>query len=293
MDIVGIEAFLAIVQTKNLTKAAELLHLSQSAISYRLQTLEKDMGAKLIERRKGIHTISLTPFGESFAAVAERWRLVNRELEVLRAKGPQTSLSIGAADSLNVYVLPPLYRMIRKQYSSMRLQIVTQHTDESYKSLERREVDMAFVKAEKVMPNMIVEPFYVDEMVLVRLASEEGEGLPETMSPAELDSHDQIYFNWGPSYQLWHERWWDMDSPAFVQVDAAALIFSLMQDYRQWAIVPKSIANSFVQGNIYSIQRLSDPPPPRVSYKLIPKHLDAAKQEAVNAVTEMIKLLFR
>ena len=62
----GIEAFLAIVKTENLTKAAEALHLSQATISYRLKTLEQDMGGLLVERNKGESKISLTPKGENF-----------------------------------------------------------------------------------------------------------------------------------------------------------------------------------------------------------------------------------
>lgn len=69
----GIEAFLAIVQTGSISKAAELLHLSQATVSYRLKTLEKEMGGLLVERRKGAAQIRLTPKGEDFFSIAERW----------------------------------------------------------------------------------------------------------------------------------------------------------------------------------------------------------------------------
>ena len=49
----GIEAFLAIVRTESINKAAESLHLSQATVSYRLKTLEQEMGGLLVERRKG------------------------------------------------------------------------------------------------------------------------------------------------------------------------------------------------------------------------------------------------
>jgi DNA-binding transcriptional LysR family regulator len=291
MDFLGIEAFLAIVQTQNLTKAAELLHLSQSTVSYRLQVLERDMGAMLIVRHKGVQTITLTPFGESFVALAERWRMLNRELQFLQARGPQLSIVIGAADSLNVYVLPPLYQAINKQYPDLRLQIRTQHTLESYESMERREIDLAFVKLERVVPNINVEPFYVDEMVLVRLKTEER--MAETLiSPAELDCRYQIYFNWGPSYQMWHDHWWEANSSSILQIDAAALIFSLMCDSRQWAIVPKSIAASLAKSDKFVIQHLTAPPPPRVCYKLVPKHLDPVKVSTITRINKLVELLY-
>ncbi|MBU2699945.1 DNA-binding transcriptional LysR family regulator [Sporomusaceae bacterium BoRhaA] len=291
MEFLGIEAFLAIVQTQSLTKAAEMLHLSQSTVSYRLKILERDVGAKLIDRKKGMPTIQLTTFGKSFVALAERWSMLNRELEILHARGSQINLNIGAADSLNIYVLPPLYQMIIQQCPAVRLQIRTQHTMESYESIERREMDLAFVKLEKAVPNMIIEPFYVDEMVLVRLASEENT-CAKVISPLELDYRHELYFNWGPAYQVWHERWWDTYSYSRLQVDAAALIFSLMLDVRQWAIVPRSIANAFVKPRKFVVQQLSTPAPPRVCYKLMQKHQDPVKVRLLEEINHFIKLIY-
>lgn len=291
MDVTGMDAFLAIVQTRSLTKAAELLHLSQSTVSYRLQVLEREMGATLIERKKGIQTINLTPFGESFAVLAQRWSILKREVEILQSRGPQTCLTIGAADSLNVYVLPPLYRMLSQQCPSIRLNIRTQHTVESYESIERREIDVAFVKAEKVVGNMVVEPFYVDEMVLVRLRAE-NRNPADIISPLELDCRDQLYFSWGPSYQMWHDRWWDAFSPSSLQIDAAALIFSLMWTPQQWAIVPKSIATALAQKDKFVVQCLTDPPPPRVCFQVMPKHADSVKESALHTLNQFVHLIY-
>lgn len=291
MDLLGVEAFLAIVQTGSLTKAAELLHLSQSTVSYRLKVLERDMGTMLIERGKGIQTITLTPFGESFVALAERWSMLKREVEILQSTGPQISLTIGAADSLNVYVLPPLYRALAQEYPAVRLRILTQHTMESYESMERREIDVAFVKMERVVPNIAVEPFYVDEMVLVRLATA-GRIATNVVSPLELDCRHELYFNWGPSYQMWHDRWWDEYIPHGLQIDAAALIFSLMWDTRQWAIVPRSIATSFVKSDHCLVQRLTNPPPPRVCYKLMSKRPEPVKAPYLDMLSRLLQEIY-
>ncbi|WP_245625044.1 LysR family transcriptional regulator [Paenibacillus stellifer] len=108
----GIEAFLAIVRTESISKAAELLHLSQATVSYRLKTLEKEMGSLLVERRKGAPKISLTPKGENFFSIAERWEALWRETQILQASGSQLSLAISAAESISHFVLPPVYRIL-------------------------------------------------------------------------------------------------------------------------------------------------------------------------------------
>ena len=47
-----VETFVELSKTLNLTKTAENLYLTQSAVSYRLKVLEEDLGVILIEREK-------------------------------------------------------------------------------------------------------------------------------------------------------------------------------------------------------------------------------------------------
>jgi DNA-binding transcriptional LysR family regulator len=54
MNIDDIQAFLAVVSNQSLTKAAEILHLSQSSVSHRLKNLEQELDLILIERGKGL-----------------------------------------------------------------------------------------------------------------------------------------------------------------------------------------------------------------------------------------------
>lgn len=70
----GIEVFLAIVRTRNISRAAEQLNLSQSTVSKRLKVLEQEINAILFERGKGNKVLSLTLAGEEFIDLAERWQ---------------------------------------------------------------------------------------------------------------------------------------------------------------------------------------------------------------------------
>ncbi|TCL37657.1 DNA-binding transcriptional LysR family regulator [Anaerospora hongkongensis] len=287
----GIEAFLAIVQTQNLNKAAELLHLTQATVSYRLKTLEADMGAVLVERGKGIQRVTLTPFGESFVAIAERWDALKRDTEKLQASGPQLSLAVGGSNSLNTYVLPPLYRALMRHSPAIRLTFRTQHSVELWNALERREVDVAFVKMERSVPNISVEPFFLDESVLIRRAVPENDAL-RTIHPTELSTENEIYWNWGPSFQLWHDRWWDPLRSSHAVVDVAGLIFSLMEDDKQWSVVPKSVADSFVRSGQFTIQPLLDLPPARICYKLTHKYPKPSTVRGLECLEQYINLIF-
>lgn len=291
LNYLGIEAFLTIIKTRSLTNAADVLHLSQSTISYRLKMLEQEVGKKLLDRKKGVQEILLTPFGEEFINICERWMSLQQETEILKRRGNKMSLVIGAADSFNSYILPPLYQKLCQHRPTINITIRSQHTDESYESIERREIDVAFVKKERIIPNVLVEPFYEDEMVVVRLAMN-YRVLNESISPEELNSSHEIFMNWGPSYQIWHEKWWEPASSSQIIVDTAALIFSLMYDKKQWAIVPKSITNHFGINEKFIIQKLESPAPPRICYKIIHKHMNKMKLECLETLENYAKIVY-
>ena len=61
-----------IVRTQSITKASELLFLSQPTVSQRLRTLEETLGYPLLLRSKGLKRIELTREGAEFLPLAER-----------------------------------------------------------------------------------------------------------------------------------------------------------------------------------------------------------------------------
>jgi len=288
MNAAGIEAFLAIMQVHSLNKAAERLNVTQATVSYRLKMLEEEMGGTLIARSKGTHTIELTPFGENFAVIAERWRILKQDTEVLQAVGPQLRLTIGGSNSLNTYVLPPLYTALMQHVPRLSLRFRTQHSTELYDTLERREIDVAFVKMKKNLPNITVEPFFVDTMVLIRYAAPENKA-SDILDPASLQRKDEMYMNWGPAYEAWHNTWWDPLDHTYIPVDTAGLIYSLLCNAKQWAVVPQSTARAFVKSGRFVIQKLSDPPPARICYKATHIHLSAATRSALEILNHYME----
>ena len=63
MNLAEIETFLTIVNTKSITKTADLLFLSQPTVSHRLTSLENELGFSLVIRNKGHKQVELTPKG--------------------------------------------------------------------------------------------------------------------------------------------------------------------------------------------------------------------------------------
>ena len=74
MTQLEIEAFLNIVKYGSITKAAEVLYISQPALSRRIKSLENELQYELFIRQKGIRNVILTPQGEAFIPIAEKWQ---------------------------------------------------------------------------------------------------------------------------------------------------------------------------------------------------------------------------
>lgn len=287
----GIEAFLAIVRTENLSKAAEWLHLSQATVSYRLKTLEKEMGGLLVERRKGAAKISLTPKGENFFSIAERWEALSRETQILQADGSQLSLAISAAESISHFVLPPVYRMLNRHTPSLRLQIRTQHTQEAFDSIERREMDVAFVVREIASPSVTVQPFFAEDMVLLRRVVP-GRQADDPVTLEELAAQDEVFVNWNREFQFRHDQWWDPLCPSRVHLETAGLIPTFLTDAKQWAIVPVSIGEHLRRTGDFVLQKLPVAVPARIGFKVAHKFPNPALREPLRILDGYLQNVF-
>ena len=290
LNTLGIETFLAVVRAQSLSRAAEELHLAQTTISQRIKVLEQEMGLTLIERGKGIKAIRLTLAGEEFLKLAERWSFIWREAQLLQANGPRFSLVVGSVDSINTFVLPPVFRALNQRPVPLKLQVHTSHSAELYFEVEKRQVDVAFVLRNLIHPNVNVMKCFTSPMVVLRLAkSPEKDKAP--VHPEELNPDRELFMPWGREYQVWHEYWWSPLNPSRISLDSANLLFGLLQEEDQWAIVPKVVALAAAQRGSYSIDYLADPPPNYTCYKLTHKNSTSLTAQALEIFDQYFQTL--
>lgn len=123
MDILNMEYFIAVCNYRNITKAASILHLSQSALSRRIQSLEEELGLTLLVR--GGHYIELTPAGERFLKECEkivgRQKRLLMDLELYRHEG---SIRLGYAPGIYMPGLLRLVMLLRKRQPEIAFQFV-------------------------------------------------------------------------------------------------------------------------------------------------------------------------
>lgn len=286
----GIEVFLAVVRTRNISRAAEQLNLSQSTVSKRLKNLEQELNTVLFERGKGNKGINLTLAGESFIELAERWQALWRETQYLQSIGPNISLSIGTLDSLNYAVFPNLFRALSMHQPKLNLKVVTSHSYELYDLVEQRRVDVAFTLLRREHQNIHVEKYFEEPMVCMRIANP-AHSESKLIHPYELDCNDELFVYWGANYQIWHDQWWNPTCPGRILLDTSQLILSFFQHENQWAIVPLSVAREAQKMGNYQIFQFFEAPPNRICYKITHKYSNAATLEGVKILDRYFKTI--
>lgn len=291
MYALGIEAFLAVVRTQNINKAAKMLNLAQSTTSKRLKMLEQELGKTLFERGKGWKSIRLTPEGEEFIDLAERWDSLWQETQLMQLGKPKLALSIGVLDSIVSSIFSSLYFALSQHQPELSLKIITSHSPDLYEEVERRNIDVAFSLLERTHPNVIVEKCYTEPMVVLRPSiSSLKAGF---IHPTELDTKHELYVRWNFGFQIWHDHWWAYASPGQTKIDTVQLILALLKNPNQWSIVPLSVAKAFLSKGNFTILYLTEPPPERICYKIRHKNPKAKTKEALKVFDHYLDILVK
>lgn len=278
MNFLGVEAFLAIVETGSISLAAEKLFLSQTTVGYRLKALEDELGISLITRQKGHRTIELTPKGNDFIIIANRWMALWKDTQYLTQKEPSLNLSVGCVDILNTYIFPPLYKKILQYNPSINFTISTFHSSELHDLLDNRIIDIAYVFSQKQYKNIISKAVYKEPLCIITRSDSVYPG--NSIHPSQLDPKDEIYLIWGSDYRRWHDSWWAPTLKRYIQVNTGSMIFNYLDSKKTWAIAPLSVINTFKKTNDISIYTIEDNVPMNICYQLThqfpqPSHVPA------------------
>lgn len=162
-----VEGFLEIAKQGNLSRAAEALHVTQPALTARLQALEAELGSTLFVRAH--RGMQLTDAGRAFLPYAQRAMLALDEGASLVAelgRGGTGELVLGAAPAISTYVLPGLLVRFTERHPRVRLVVRTGHSEEILEMALRREIDLGLVR-ELRHPDIESRPLYEDKLILV------------------------------------------------------------------------------------------------------------------------------
>ena len=136
-------------ECRNLTRAAELLYLSQPTLTRRLQCLEKELGVSIAIRSK--RGIVFTPEGEYLAVKAAQIQSIMQEVRTHLAqteKEPERTLSIGASNSMTRFCLPALLQKYQMSHPHVHFSITTGMSKQISRMVEQGKLDLGFVNGD-------------------------------------------------------------------------------------------------------------------------------------------------
>jgi DNA-binding transcriptional LysR family regulator len=161
----------AIATEKNLTKAADVLYLSQPSLSKQIKTLEKNLNGTLIHREN--NKISFTEHGKILLQYSERILPLCEEccrVLIDLKNGERGNLTIGANQTIGRYLLPKVIELFVQNYPHINLEIKISSTQTIPKLLKNREIDIGLVSGEiskEFKKHILAEPFVKDEILLI------------------------------------------------------------------------------------------------------------------------------
>ncbi len=144
MNLRFVEAFYWVASLKSVTRAADKLFLTQSAMSSRISALEEELGVLLLDRRD--RQFKLTVAGQRFFTYAQKLLELQREVKAeMGSATPQSVLMrIGAIESVLHSWLIPWIEKLRLEHPALELELTVETTPILMDQVRRGTQDLVF-----------------------------------------------------------------------------------------------------------------------------------------------------
>lgn len=165
MEIRVLRYFLTVVREESITKASEVLHITQPTLSRQLSQMEEEVGVKLFNR--GSRKITLTNEGILLRRRAEEiLQLVDKTEKELIEQDEQVEgkISIGCGEIASVQLLPILFREFRQTYPRICFDIFTATADLVKEQMDKGLIDIG----------LLLEPIDMQKYDFIRLDKKEN-----------------------------------------------------------------------------------------------------------------------
>jgi DNA-binding transcriptional LysR family regulator len=202
----ALECLVTIVDQGSLTRAAAVLHMSQSALSHQVAAIERELGTPAIERLpRGIRPTAagLAAAAEARIALAAADRAVTTGRKV--AAGAGGRIRIACAETMTAWVLVPVLRSWQRRFPDVELDL------KEYTSADTMlEVLLAGGADITVGPRPThtdehTQPLGREEIVVVASAEHRFSAL-DRVPLAELTAEPLIHYNPGSGFGVWVDQ---------------------------------------------------------------------------------------
>ncbi len=278
MDIEQARTFLAISAHGSFLEAAKRLHVTQSTVSARVQTLETELGARLFVRNRA--GASLTPAGRRFLRHAKTLVLTLEQArhDVGLPSRFRASIRIGGRIALWEGLLPRWVGWMRRTAPDVSVSGEIGFEEDLMRRLIEGTLDIGAMYTPSQSPGLVVEHLFDETLVLIS-------SQPDTRWPGA----DYIYVDWGPGFYARHrESYPDLETPAQV-VNIGWLGVQLVLTNGGACFLPIRMAQPLIDaGRVFKVDK--GPEIRHPAYMVFPREADSdVLRTAVQGLRELAR----
>lgn len=187
MNLYHLKTFFYTAKYKSHTKAANILCITQPAVTRQVQELQSTSGLILFNRigKKNI----LTDAGEALYLLAEKiFELETQVEESIRDFQQQKSgkISIAAAETFAGFYLPRMIINFSRKYPDIFISVITLNDDYVVENISRLTYDIGFLSKEVFNPKIVVRELFTEDIIMVT-SPDHPLANRNTIEPKELD----------------------------------------------------------------------------------------------------------
>jgi DNA-binding transcriptional LysR family regulator len=163
-----LKVFCTVAETKSFSKASEIIHLTQPAVSLQIQALEELYETKLFDRSS--NNVVLTPAGgilykyakEILALYAAASKHIGEITGLVKG-----SISVGSSTTIGNHLLPIVIAGFKKNHPKIKVHMLVGNTKRIVELLNSGNVDIGLVEGDLTKQKLIAEKLIRDELVVI------------------------------------------------------------------------------------------------------------------------------
>ncbi len=163
-----LQVFHAVARLLSFTKAAEVLHMTQPAVTFQIRQLEEQFDTRLFDRAH--NKVTLTEAGhvafEYAEGVFEKYAEMDNAIREITGS-ISGSLTLGASTTISEYMLPALLGDFNAKNPEVLLRLRVSNTEGIVSMVENNVIDLGVVEGPVTNKNLLVEVCREDELVVV------------------------------------------------------------------------------------------------------------------------------
>lgn len=163
-----LQVFHAVAKQMSFTRAAEVLFMTQPAVTFQIKQLEEHFNTRLFDRGHG--KISLTPAGEMVLEYAERILSLAGEMDLRVAEMTgevRGSLLVGSSTTIAEFMLPRILGEFKSAYPEVRQRLVVANSEAIQQRVAEHMLDIGLIESPPKQVGLDVEVCSEDELQVV------------------------------------------------------------------------------------------------------------------------------